>query len=263
MQEGTSNGDVKVEVPEPAGSSHEEKQIVTNEDKSIPLEEIKNVPNKKGTRGVKKSYVFEDDDAADFEEWTPKHKKGRKNDGYVKQETIGKENPVYQPKKKRIRRNDPNQCPACRQRFDDPNLLYFIGPPPDAAEEVVAMTDPSLSVFTGQEEHLNEGDERPLLKLTQFSIYDRHGHLCSLDGGAIEANQLLYACGFLKPVYSESGEAEGGVAVTEIGPINEWYIGGFDGGEKAIIGFSTSYSDYYLMIPSESYATLMNELEEK
>ena len=46
-----------------------------------------------------------------------------------------------------------------------------------------------------------EADERPLLKLTQFSIYDQQGHLCALDAGAIEQNQLLHACGFLKPVY--------------------------------------------------------------
>lgn len=31
----------------------------------------------------------------------------------------------------------------------------------------------------------------------------------------------------------------GGVNCKNLGPINEWWITGFDGGEKALIGFST------------------------
>lgn len=31
----------------------------------------------------------------------------------------------------------------------------------------------------------------------------------------------------------------GGVNGKNLGPINEWWITGFDGGEKALIGFST------------------------
>ena len=135
--------------------------------------------------------------------------------------------------------------------------------PPGAIEEVIALTDPSLCMFTGQEENLSEFDERPILKLTQFGIYDQKGHLCPLDGGAIEQNQLLYAFGYIKPIYSDNPDAEGGIATTEIGPINEWYIGGFDGGEKALIGFATSFCDYYLLAASDTYAPIMNELEEK
>ena len=71
--------------------------------------------------------------------------------------------------------------------------------------------------------------------------------MCPLDGGAIEQNQLLYAFGYIKPIYSDNPDVEGGIAATEIGPINEWYIGGFDGGEKALIGFATSFCDYYLL----------------
>ena len=41
---------------------------------------------------------------------------------------------------------------VCRQRLEDPNLLYFPGPPAEAVEEVVAITDPSLSLFTGDEQ---------------------------------------------------------------------------------------------------------------
>lgn len=48
-----------------------------------------------------------------------------------------------------------------------------------------------------------------------------------------------------------------------IGPINEWYISGFDGGEKAVLGFATCYSDYILMAASEAYTPIMNQLVEK
>ena len=32
---------------------------------------------------------------------------------------------------------------------------------------------------------------------------------------------------------------EGGVPTKNIGPINEWWVAGFDGGENALIGFTT------------------------
>ena len=31
----------------------------------------------------------------------------------------------------------------------------------------------------------------------------------------------------------------GGIATKKMGPINEWWTAGFDGGEHALIGFST------------------------
>ena len=31
----------------------------------------------------------------------------------------------------------------------------------------------------------------------------------------------------------------GGIPTKHLGPINEWFTAGFDGGEKALIGFST------------------------
>jgi DNA (cytosine-5)-methyltransferase 1 len=48
-----------------------------------------------------------------------------------------------------------------------------------------------------------------------------------------------------------------------MGPINEWWVSGFDGGEKALVGFSTAFGEYYLMDPSESYAPFMDTVNEK
>jgi DNA (cytosine-5)-methyltransferase 1 len=55
----------------------------------------------------------------------------------------------------------------------------------------------------------------------------------------------------------------GGIPTKDIGPINEWWMSGFDGGEKALVGFSTAFGEYYLMEPSESYAPFMKTLNEK
>lgn len=55
----------------------------------------------------------------------------------------------------------------------------------------------------------------------------------------------------------------GGIPTKDIGPINEWWVAGFDGGEKALVGFSTGFGEYYLMEPSEPYAPFMKKINEK
>lgn len=42
-----------------------------------------------------------------------------------------------------------------------------------------------------------------------FSVYDKAGHLCPIDGGLIERNALLYFSGYMKPVYEENPSTEG------------------------------------------------------
>lgn len=41
------------------------------------------------------------------------------------------------------------------------------------------------------------------------------------------------------------------------------WISGFDGGEKALLGFSTEYAEYYLMEPSPEYEPLMKVVKQK
>lgn len=54
-----------------------------------------------------------------------------------------------------------------------------------------------------------------------------------------------------------------GIPVMDLGPINEWFVSGFDGGETAIIGIATAYGEYYLMEPSENYLTFMEPVRAK
>ncbi|KAL1124037.1 hypothetical protein AAG570_001807 [Ranatra chinensis] len=157
----------------------------------------------------------------------------------------------------------PKKCEHCRQLLSDPDLKLYQGHPHNAVEEFVALTDPKLSLFTGEEACVEEHDERPQNKITYFTIYDKAGHLCPIDSGLIERNVLLYFSGYVKAVYEESPDIEGGIPTMDLGPINEWWISGFDGGEKALIGFSTPYAEYYLMEPSADYAPFMTSVKEK
>jgi len=78
----------------------------------------------------------------------------------------------------------------------------------------------------------------PLLNYS-FSIYDKSHHLVGFDRGLIEQNKELYFSGYVKPIYDENPSPEGGIATKTLGPINEWWTAGFDGGQNALIGFTT------------------------
>lgn len=41
------------------------------------------------------------------------------------------------------------------------------------------------------------------------------------------------------------------------------YISGFDGGENAVVGFTTDFAEYCLMKPSDEYMPLMENVMEK
>lgn len=152
------------------------------------------------------------------------------------------------------------RCKICRQYIDE--LLIYNGHPNNAVDEFIALTDEKLMLFNGDEE-IDKQDERPTNKITYFSVYDMNGHLCPFDSGLIEQNKFLYFSGYVKPVYDENSMPENGIPTKDIGPINEWYISGFDGGEKAIVGFSTAYGEYYLMEPSPDYHPLIKIVNQK
>lgn len=62
----------------------------------------------------------------------------------------------------------PSKCQICRQILDDPDLRLYDGHPNDSVEEYVALTDPKLSLFTGDEDTIHEDDHRPQNKVTYF-----------------------------------------------------------------------------------------------
>ena len=59
----------------------------------------------------------------------------------------------------------------------------------------------------------------------------------------LQQNFTLQLCMKLFPKYACVVFLLGGVPTKNIGPINEWWVAGFDGGENALIGFTTGKSN--------------------
>nr|XP_023408217.1 DNA (cytosine-5)-methyltransferase 1 isoform X3 [Loxodonta africana] len=156
----------------------------------------------------------------------------------------------------------PPKCVQCGQYLDDPDLKYEQHPL-DAVDEPQMLTNEKLSIFDANESGFESYEALPQHKLTYFSVYCKHGHLCPIDTGLIEKNVELLFSGSAKPIYDDDPSLEGGVNGKNLGPINEWWITGFDGGEKALIGFSTSFAEYILMDPSPEYAPIFGLMQEK
>lgn len=60
-----------------------------------------------------------------------------------------------------------SRCEYCKQKIDL-NLKLYQGHPNGAVEEQIALIDPKLCLFTGDESFIHESDERPQNKLTYF-----------------------------------------------------------------------------------------------
>lgn len=87
--------------------------------------------------------------------------------------------------------------------------------------------------------------------------------MCPFDSGLIEKEAYIYLSGYVKPIYSENLSIDEAVPSKDIGPIVEWFVTGFDGGQEAIIVLSTPIGEYYLMQPSEDYAPYMKSVRER
>uniref|UniRef100_A0A3Q1C2H1 DNA (cytosine-5)-methyltransferase n=1 Tax=Amphiprion ocellaris TaxID=80972 RepID=A0A3Q1C2H1_AMPOC len=156
----------------------------------------------------------------------------------------------------------PPKCQDCRQYLDDSDLKFFQGDP-DNLDEPEMLTDERLSLFDSNEDGFESYEDLPQHKITNFSVYDKRGHLCPFDSGLIEKNVELYFSCVVKPIYDDNPCLDGGVPAKKLGPINAWWITGFDGGEKALIGFTTAFADYILMHPSEEYGPIFALMQEK
>ncbi|KAJ8922234.1 hypothetical protein NQ315_004171 [Exocentrus adspersus] len=169
--------------------------------------------------------------------------------------------------KEEIKLDSPNlkskseRCIRCKQFLDLAPL--YNGHPNNSSEEFIALVDEKLSLYSGKEENILETNEFPIHKITHFSVYDDKGHLCPFDTGLIEHNVELFFSGYVKPVYEEDPNTNNGIPAHDLGPINEWWTAGYDGGDKLPIGFSTAYAEYYLMEPSPEYEPIFKKTREK
>ncbi|KAM3965336.1 DNA cytosine-5 methyltransferase [Aphomia sociella] len=153
------------------------------------------------------------------------------------------------------------KCDICGQYLNNSDIIYYQGHPQNAVEEFIALTNDKLVLASG-----DEGDitERPQTNITGFSIFDEQGHLCPIDCGLIENDVRIYMSGYLKSICSDSSDIdEESVPVKDVGPIIEWFIHGFDGGQRNCITLSTEFGEYNLLKPNDDYTPLMNNLYEK
>lgn len=218
-------------------------KTVTNEihNKSDSSDSVRNTPNKESNKMSDTETILHQNDLQNGENAT------NKNDESDKQGE--KNNP------------DTEKCHICGQFLNNSDIIYYQGHPQDAVEEYIALTNEKLVLASG-----DDGDimERPQTNITGFSIFDEQGHLCPIDGGLVENDVRIYMSGYLKSICCESVDVdEESIPVKDVGPIIEWFIHGFDGGDKNCITLSTEFGEYNLLKPSEQYTPLMNNLYEK
>uniref|UniRef100_A0A8C3QTV2 DNA (cytosine-5)-methyltransferase 1 n=1 Tax=Cyanoderma ruficeps TaxID=181631 RepID=A0A8C3QTV2_9PASS len=154
----------------------------------------------------------------------------------------GRPRPQILPRGPRRRRKGSKPSFPRAQEGQESWLIPFFGGfffPKMQLEEPEMLTDERLSIFDANEDGFESYEDLPQHKVTSFSVYDKRGHLCPFDTGLIERNIELYFSGVVKPIYDDNPCLDGGVRAKKLGPINAWWITGFDGGEKALIGFST------------------------
>ena len=157
------------------------------------------------------------------------------------------------------------RCKECLQKTEDNSNLVMYGDHPDqAVEEFIAVTEERLRILMDEEDLMST----PQYKITNFTMYCCKGHCVRLDTGLIEKNKEVWMSGYLKclisddPGYGENSR-EFSLAVKDIGPLYAWWNSGFDGGEIALSGVSTTTAEYYLMEPSELYKPVFSAVQEK
>lgn len=151
-------------------------------------------------------------------------------------------------------------CKECRKRLNPPEIIFFKGDCEGAVEESIALTDPILTSSLCNKDALTE---QPQFKITQFTIYDEHGHVCAFDGGLIEADVPLYMSGHVKSICAEDARVRDSVAVSRAGPVVSWWTTGYDGGSKVVLGLTTQFAEYILMAPSTQYEPYIKRMQEK
>lgn len=140
-------------------------------------------------------------------------------------------------------------CKYCRQNEDTVTMCDNADKLSEVQDELVALTTSNNLVTEG-----DDWEDKPTLFLDKYSIYDESKHLVTLDSGVLEAQLALMFDGITKNV---TGVGEG---VPLKGTINSWWITGFSEGDKATIGLTSEYADYYLEEPHSSYSPFMKHI---
>ncbi len=175
----------------------------------------------------------------------------------------------YSPPKSRKKEPRPKRLPRwmtawgrVENGMNIQNVVFPIQEDHHLEDEGTALFDSRLTAM--MEDIAGEVEEIPVHKLTEYTVFDRNGSLAPLDAGLLEKDHELFICGCMKPIFDETNTCDGGPFCSRIGPITEWGVSGYDGGERAIIQVATVYAEYELLgTPSAEYAPFMISLREK
>uniref|UniRef100_T1J239 DNA (cytosine-5-)-methyltransferase n=1 Tax=Strigamia maritima TaxID=126957 RepID=T1J239_STRMM len=146
----------------------------------------------------------------------------------------------------------PSRCSHCAQFLTD-NIIS-LEEDINAIDEETALQSPTL-IIDGE-------DQDKYCKLTNFTVHDKLNHVCPFDTGLIEKGKQLFVVGNIKPICDENSDDFNGIRAS-LGPIIQWWVSGFDGGKKVLVGISTKFAHYYLTKPSEIYEPTMKVVMEK
>lgn len=154
------------------------------------------------------------------------------------------------------------KCIQCGQYLDDFDFKYgqYLL---DVVDELQMLINEKLFIFDVNEFGFESYEVFFQYKLICFSVYCKYGYLCFIDIGFIEKNIEFFFFGLVKLIYDDDLFFEGGVNGKNFGFINEWWIIGFDGGEKVFIGFSILFVEYILMDFSLEYVFIFGLMQEK
>jgi len=151
----------------------------------------------------------------------------------------------------------PTKCPTCGQKEDETIIMYE-GHPEGHKDEMFALFDQRLQLEGG------DSGERPSFQLTSYTVYCDKGHVVRFDNDLIEKGKTLYFSGYLKAIWHTGNPSTDPDIAVPIGQflLGGWWNAGFDGGLPNT-GFTGECGDYYLQQPSDIYAPLMRECNEK
>ncbi|XP_074597623.1 DNA (cytosine-5)-methyltransferase 1-like [Brevipalpus obovatus] len=124
-----------------------------------------------------------------------------------------------------------------------------------------SIMDESQTLFNEKFSQLfaNGQDADIFLNITDYYLHDSAHHLVSLESGLIESGKKVYLIGKVKAIYDIDEESEDYIPTQNIGPIAQWWISGFDCGEKVVIGIESPYCQYNLLKPHPTYEEFVSK----
>jgi hypothetical protein len=94
------------------------------------------------------------------------------------------------------------RCKTCRQLEDDNFMIWFEAPPQGAQDELSVLFNPDNNLIIES----TSFEDRPVIGLDRFDVYDDEGHLAPLNTGLLETGAKLKFCGYLKPLLDTEKE---------------------------------------------------------